>query len=402
VFLKSKVVIVGAGVSGLFAAYKLLEAGIGVDLYDHSSGVGKKFLVAGKGGLNLTHSEERDEFIKNYEGHEELFSSLISEFSPDDLISFCKGLSVETFVGSSGRVFPKELTAAHMLRNWLDALRQYSNFNLFLNHRLVSLQKVDEAFNLDFLSLESKKEISISSNIVVMGLGGKSWKKTGSDGSWVKLINRLGLEISPFLSMNCGYEAKWPDSLKAMLDHDPLKNVSIFGKKGELMLTPFGVEGGLIYAFSKKIQKEIIDNGEFALEIDLRPDSSFDELKNSLSNKRLKDSRGNQLRKSLKLTKVESLLLKETLSKEHYFSDEKVACSLKSFKITLFKARPIDEAISSSGGIKFSEVSDSLESKKHLGLYFMGEMLDWDAPTGGYLFQGCFSSAYRVVKSILS
>ena len=400
--MKNKVVIVGAGVSGLFAAYKLLEAGVAVDLYDHSSGVGKKFLVAGKGGLNLTHSEKRDEFIKKYEGQEEFFSSLISEFSPDDLSRFCKDLGVETFVGSSGRVFPKELTAAHMLRSWVSALSECSNFNLFLNHRLECLEKVDEGFQLGFSDLEKAESLKVINQVVVLGLGGKSWKKTGSDGNWVKLTSSLGLETSPFLSMNCGYEAKWPSSLKKRLDHDPLKNVSIFGKKGELMLTPFGVEGGLIYAFSKKIQKEIIDNGEFELVVDLRPDSSFEELKTSLGNKRLKDSRGNQLRKSLKLTKLESSLLKETLSKESYFSDERVARLLKSFKITLFKARPIDEAISSSGGLKFSEVSESLESKKHPGLYFMGEMLDWDAPTGGYLFQGCFSSAYRVVKSILS
>jgi uncharacterized flavoprotein (TIGR03862 family) len=398
----NKVIIVGAGISGLFASYKLLEAGLCVDLYDHSSGVGKKFLVAGKGGLNLTHSEDLSLFLTKYNDNRGIFESMLDDFSPNDLIAFCNELGVETFTGSSGRVFPKELSAAKMLINWGSKLKENSRFRLFLNHALKDITLVDDGYRLDFFDKQQKKQVTSSSNIVALGLGGKSWKKTGSDGGWVSLINKLNIKTSPFEAMNCGQEIDWGESLKNITDYYPLKNVSINGVKGELMITPFGVEGSLVYAHSKKIQTDILNKGSCILEIDLRPDMSINQMLEILKTKREKDSRGNHLRKCLKLNKVESLILKDKLSKDDYFDDKSVCTLLKGLKLELLRARPLDEAISTSGGVKFSEVNKGLESKLYPGLYFMGEMLDWDAPTGGYLFQGCFSSAYRVVKSILS
>jgi len=398
--LKNKVVILGAGPSGLFAAYLLLEKGFEVDLYDHSSGPGKKFLVAGNGGLNLTHSEPLTEFEKKYSNHSGLFSSLLSDFSPKDLRDFCQKLGVETFVGSSGRVFPKMLNAASMMRNWIDVLKRNKKFSLFLNHRLVDIKVDNSSYLVELFDLRENEKSIIECKKLILGLGGGSWKKTGSDGAWVSILKSLGINVINFSAYNCGHEVQWSEKFRETIDYAYLKNVAINNVIGEVMVTPYGIEGSLIYANSKNIQKQLEVNKKALIEIDLRPNSSHSDLIKKLGKKRSKDSRKNQLRKCLKLTETEYSLLVEILSKQEMADDQTLIQSTKKLKIHLGKPRPIDEAISTSGGIDLAEVDQNFESKKFPGLYFIGEMLDWDAPTGGYLLQGCFSIAHRAASSI--
>lgn len=395
VLKKKHIDIIGAGPSGLFAAYLLLEKGHRVDLYDHSSGVGKKFLVAGNGGLNLTHSDSLEYFSKKYTKHQDLFGQLLVDFSPSDLRDFCAKLGVETFVGTSGRVFPKELNAATMLRNWMNLLKSYDQFNIHLNHQLTDIKPFDSGTVIHMTDLKSNICKEIQCNYLMLGLGGGSWKKTGSDGRWSSIVRKLGIKVSDFYAYNCGYEITWGDKFKNKVEYSYLKNVAINNDVGEVMITPYGIEGSLIYANSKKIQDEISAKGFSKISIDLRPKHSIDSLLIKLGSARIKDSRKNQLRKCLKIKDTEYMLLMEILSKEEIKNNQVVAQVIKRLELHLEVARPIDEAISTGGGVDLSEVSEDFESKKIKGLYFLGEMLNWDAPTGGYLLQGCFSIANR-------
>ena len=397
--LQKHIDIVGAGPSGLFAAYLLLKKGYQINLYDHSSGPGKKFLVAGNGGLNLTHSNPPEVFSEKYTEHATLFSSLLDEFSPQGLRSFCSELGVETFIGSSGRVFPKELNAAKMLRNWITLLRDFEGFNLILNHRLIKIQTKNDALAIHFQDLKNQRNIEIRSQSTILALGGGSWKKTGSDGTWVSMIRSLGIEVAEFKAYNCGYNVDWSEIFQKKVDYSYLKNIAIDGVKGEVMITPYGIEGSLIYANSKSIQKDLSNKGIAAVNIDLRPLTKSEELLNKLKKVRAKDSRKNQLRKCLRIKDTEYMLLMELLSKEELNDDIILVEKIKNLTINLKSARPIDEAISTRGGVEISELTDHFESKKIKGLYFSGEMLNWDAPTGGYLLQGCFCLSRKVSEN---
>ncbi|MBK24730.1 MAG: aminoacetone oxidase family FAD-binding enzyme [Halobacteriovorax sp.] len=387
-----KIIIIGGGPAGLFAAYKLLKKGKAVALYDHSSGLGKKFLVAGNGGLNLTHSEELKVFASRYGKDEELFLELINEFTPDDLRAFCSELGVETFVGSSGRVFPKKLKAAEILLNWTKILKENENFSLFLNHSLISINQNKE------LSFKNEgKEVLVHGDKIIMALGGGSWKKTGSDGAWVSMFENLGIKVNALLPMNCGFEKKWSEYFIKNVDRYPLKNIALRFKdqiiKGEAMLTPFGIEGGGVYALSNKIRDELLKKGRANLFLDLKPDLTAEQIEAKLADKKAKTSLSNHLRKSIGIEKEQFILLKEISSTE---PDK----NIKSLKLELTGIRPIDEAISTSGGVCFSELTNFFELKKIPGVYIAGEMLDFEAPTGGYLLQACFSTANRIVESI--
>ena len=399
--MKEKVVIVGAGPAGLFCAFLLLRHGFEVELYDQSSGPGKKFLVAGNGGLNLTHSEVLSSFSKRYGKDSEFFAELIQDYSPGDLRDFCASIGVETFIGSSGRVFPTKLKAAQMLLNWVKELKSHEGFSLYLKHRLVDFRPPNQ---LVFQSPDGEKIVHSAKTL--LALGGASWKKTGSDGRWVSLLDKLGIEIAPLKPMNCGFDRQWSKAFLEVVDHSPLKNVAIrFGERsvrGEIMLTPFGVEGGAIYALSNLIRDEIERSGQAQIELDLKPDLSSEKICSKLKDRKTKDSMSNHLRKALGLGKSANTLLKELVSKEEYQDCSLLAERIKSLKISLHAPRPIDEAISTSGGVKFSELDRDLQSRKFPGLYIVGEMLDFEAPTGGYLLQGCFSTAYRAVSRIIS
>lgn len=391
--MENKVIIVGGGPSGLFCAYLLLKKNYQVDLYDHSSGLAKKFLIAGNGGLNLTHSEELSSFSQKYVGNEVLFFELISEFSPNDLRNFCDDLGVETFIGTSGRVFPTKLKAAEILLKLTKILKENPNFNLFLKHSLID---IDSNKRLTFTGPNG--EVKIQADTVILATGGASWKKTGSDGKWAGFIQKLGIEVEEFRAMNCGFEISWSEHFKQKIERSHLKNIELCFRKqysrGEAMITPYGIEGGVVYALSKFIQDEIQEKGSAMVKLDLKPDLSLHEIEEKLLKRKPKVSMSNHLRKSLKLDKASVALLFEA---GHDFTADRI----KNLPLKLERPRPIDEAISTSGGVKFSELTKNFESKKIPGLYFAGEMLDFDAPTGGYLLQGCFSTASRLIKGIM-
>jgi uncharacterized flavoprotein (TIGR03862 family) len=376
----------------------LLIEGYEVDLYDQSTGLAKKFLIAGNGGLNLTHSEDLNRFSQRYTHNEEFFSELLNEFSPADLRAFCEELGVETFVGTSGRVFPKNLKAAEILLKWTKSLKEHPRFNLHLKHSLIAMSKDKE---LTFIMPDG--EVKIKAKIVIMATGGASWSKTGSDGKWKNITDKLQIDSNEFKPMNCGFETKWTEHLVSKLDRAPVKNIGLsigsYSSRGEVMITPYGIEGGAIYAISNFIRDEIYLNKAAIIEIDLKPDLSLEQVSGKLSSKKSKDSLANHLRKSLNLDKVAITLLNEVSRNRN----ENITAELiKALPIKLHNIRPIDEAISTSGGVRFNGLTDHFESKEIKGLYFAGEMLDFEAPTGGYLLQGCFSTANRVVNGITS
>lgn len=391
-----KVVIIGGGPAGLFSAYLLLSRGFKVEVYDHSSGFAKKFLVAGNGGLNLTHSEELDNFSKKYNPHEALFRELISEFTPNDLRDFCTKLGVETFIGSSGRVFPKKLNAAEILLSWVQRLKDDKNFSHYLNHGFTSFKGAQK---IEVSHLE--KSIEVEADFFIFAMGGASWSKTGSDGSWAKSFIDNGIALAPFLPMNCGFERAWSKFFVEKIDYTALKNISLsFNQRqvrGEAMLTPFGIEGGGVYALSKELRNELLKKGSCELSIDLKPDLTVHEINEKLKAQPAKASLSNTIRKALGFPAEVFILLKEL---HPDLKKENVAEVVKNLKISFNGIRPIDEAISTSGGVLFSELTEFFELKKRPLNYVVGEMLDFDAPTGGYLLQGCFSTAARAVKGI--
>ncbi len=399
--MKAKVIVIGAGPAGLFCSYLLLKKGYSVDLYDHSSGPGKKFLIAGNGGLNLTHSEELDKFASKYGKNSNRFKNLLEQFSASDLRSWFKEeLGLETFVGSSGRIFPEKMQAGEALVNWIKILKSYEGFNLYLKHKFIKINK-DKELTFEF----SNEKIVVKADSIVFGLGGASWKKTGSDGLWKENLEELGLKINEFLPMNCGFERSWSEFFKKNIQRSYIKNVEVFfnekSVKGDLMLTPYGVEGGPIYALSNFIRDELRNNSTY-ISIDLKPGLSEKAIFSKIENRNKKVSLSNHLRKSLGFSRNIFIFLKELLEPEVFESMEELAKNIKSLKVSLEKPRPINEAISTSGGICFSNLNESLEFKNIEGIYFCGEMLDYEAPTGGYLLQSCFSTAWKVANSISS
>ncbi len=399
--MSKKIAIIGAGPAGLFSAYLLLKAGFEVALYDQSSGVAKKFLIAGNGGLNLTHSEDLDRFAKRYGKDEVLFRRLLHAFSPEDLRSWCQEIGIETFVGSSGRVFPKEMKAGKVVVNWLNSLKEYDQFSLHLKHRLKELKSGRH------LILEGTEgDVEVKADFIILALGGASWKKTGSDGEWKALLDGQDIEVKEFKAMNCGFEREWSSFFIQSVDRAPFKHVEIslhsHKAKGDLMITPYGVEGGVIYALSHLIRDEIEKHSKTTIYIDLFPNLSREEILEKIENKPKKTSLSNYLRKALRLNKSGFILLKELLEPETFQNMDLLSKALKEIPLPLTGVRPLDEAISTSGGVGFNEVDDQFQVKKLPGLYAIGEMLDYEAPTGGYLLQGCFSSAYVACQSIIN
>lgn len=399
--LLKSIVIIGAGPAGLFCSFELLKRGYRVDLYDQQSSPGKKFLVAGNGGLNLTHSEDLKSFCQKYGENEELFKDLISKFTPNDLRSWCAELGVETFIGTSGRVFPKSFKAADILRRWQNALKDNQNFELHLKHRLteIDLEQKELCFQSD------EREIKVKADVIVLALGGASWRRTGSDGKWTQLFEHTSIDPLPFKPMNCGFECKWSDFFKKKVDRKEIKNIALTHKnktvRGEVMITPFGVEGGALYALSSEIRNSIESEQSAMVYLDLKPDLSVHELHTRLTKgMRSGKSLSGVLKSALKLGPVAYTLLRERLDDEELTNPSRIASVLKSLALVFTAPRPIDEAISTAGGVSFEDLSEELELKSYQDIFLIGEMLDFEAPTGGYLLQGCFATAYQVAQTI--
>jgi uncharacterized flavoprotein (TIGR03862 family) len=392
------VTVVGGGPAGLMAAEKLASLGAKVTIYDQMSSVGRKFLMAGCGGLNLTHSESLETFISRYGTAIPWITSILRNFPPDALRAWCHGLGQETFVGSSGRIFPLSLKASPLLRAWLKRLEDL-DVKFKLQHRWHGWdQKGDLLFND-----RGENEIRVQSDIVILALGGGSWARLGSDGRWLDYFRAQNIDVVSLQPSNCGFVVPWSPYFSQRFAGQPLKPViaSFLNTplQGEMMITSEGVEGGIIYALSSKLRDAIASQGQAVLTLDLRPGLSFEDLVKRLSAPRGSQSSSNYLRKSAGLSPLAIALLQENLEQNILPAHpESLARLIKETRLTLTAPCLINRAISSAGGIMCHEIDENCMLRKKPGVFAIGEMLDWEAPTGGYLLQGCFSTAVAAAQ----
>ena len=390
-----KIAIIGGGPAGLMAAEVARAAGAEVDLYDAMASVGRKFLLAGKGGLNLTHSEPSEKFLSRYGARRTQVEPLLESFGPDALQAWVRGLGIETFVGSSGRVFPKDLKAAPLLRTWLRRLRQ-SGVRFHMRHRWSGW---DVQGAPCFVTPEGNR--SVQADAVVLALGGGSWPKLGSDASWVPLLAGRGLQIAPLLPANCGFDVGWSEHFRTKFAGQPVKSVAIILRNdagaeswhpGEFVITETGVEGGVIYSVSAALRDEILAKGVATLRLDLAPDRDVPRLAHDLSRPRGKRTMATHLQRQAHIEGVKAGLLREVVSKEDFADPARLAAAIKSLPLRLVTPRPLEEAISTAGGVPFEALDRRLMVRKLPGIFCAGEMLDWEAPTGGYLLTACFAT----------
>lgn len=384
------VAIIGGGPAGLMAAEIVSAAGIPVRIYDRMPNVGRKFLLAGRGGLNLTHSEDFESFVSRYGAATQFLRPILEAFPPAALIAWAHGLGQETFVGTSGRVFPKAMKASPLLRAWLARLRT-QGVSFHLRHKW---RGWDESGALMFRNESGIAKVH--ADAVVLALGGASWPKLGSDGGWVDILRAKGVAVNTLEPANCGFTVKWSAIFRDRFAGQPLKNVSlsIGGRtvRGECLVTDYGIEGGAIYALSAQLREMIAATGSAVLTIDLRPDIPVSQLQQKLERPRGKESLTNFLRKALNLSPLEINLLREAHGMNLGSDTERLARNLKSVPLTLTKPQGLARAISTAGGIAFSALDENLMLRTLPGIFAGGEMLDFEAPTGGYLLQGAFAT----------
>jgi uncharacterized flavoprotein (TIGR03862 family) len=384
---KSDVLVVGGGPAGLRAAEIVSAAGRRTLLADHKASVGRKFLVAGRGGLNLTHSEPVGDFPARYNDVTGRWKRLLADFSPDDLRAWAKDLGIETFIGTSGRVFPMTKQAAPLLRRWIARLRQ-QGVSFRARHELAGFERTAHGGWMVTLSTPAGPT-KIEARAVVFALGGASWPQTGSDGGWVKLFAAAGVPIVPLQPANCGYEVEWPPEFLAEAEGLPLKNVVVRAGAesiaGELLITKYGLEGGAIYQLGRALRTM----PRPLVTIDLKPSFTVEQLVRKLEHSSVPGLRERAVL-AWRLSPSLAALLRMD---EPSCSALELATRAKNYQIFLRGPRPIDEAISTAGGVSWDALDDRLMIRSHPGLFCAGEMIDWDAPTGGYLLQGCFSTA---------
>ena len=398
------IVVIGGGPAGLMAAEQLLNAGFAVDLYDAMPSVGRKFLLAGIGGLNITHSEAFPAFCSRYAPRETQMTPLLTQFGADALREWCASLGVETFVGTSGRVFPREMKAAPLLRAWLTRLK-HAGLRIHPRHRWQGWSK-----NRQLQFDTPNGAINVAYTAVILALGGGSWKKLGSDGAWMPLLNARGVETAPLLPSNCGFLCAWSEHLRSRFAGAPLKSVALHftdergqhtSRKGEMIVTAQGVEGSLIYAFSARLRDTLMVHGSATFYLDLLPDHSQEALLAVLATRPAHKTLGHFLKSRLKLDGVKAALLFETLDAAQRNDPQRVATALKAIPITLTATTALDEAISTAGGVAFTAMDENLMLNALPGVFCAGEMLDWEAPTGGYLLTGCFASGYHAGRGVI-
>ena len=389
--------VIGGGPAGLMAAETLARGGVQVDLYDAMPSVGRKFLLAGVGGMNITHSEPFDAFLKRYGARAPAIRPLLDAFSPVALRDWIHALGIDTFVGSSGRVFPTGMKAAPLLRAWLHRLRE-SGVRVHVRHRWRGWADDDV---LRFASLQG--ELNVRADAVVLALGGGSWAKLGSDGAWAPLLSQRGVEVAPLLPSNCGFDVAggWSEHLRSRFAGQPLKTVALrftdasgktIERRGELMLSDTGIEGSLVYALSAPLRDTIAAQGAVTVQFDLAPDKILERVIAEVAHPRGARSLSSHLQSRAGIKGAKMALLREVLPADQSNDPVKLAHAIKSLPLTLVGPRPLDEAISSAGGVRFEALNDQLMLRSLPGVFCAGEMLDWEAPTGGYLLTACFAS----------
>ncbi len=382
--------IIGGGPAGLMAAEQLAQGGMAVTVYDSMRSVGRKFLLAGRGGLNITHSEPFAAFLGRYGRSQPHLSPFLNTFGPSELRAWVHDLGIETFVGSSGRVFPTEMKAAPLLRRWLKRLRA-AGVQFQMQHRWLGW--ADDGA-LRFSTPNGEK--LVQADAIILALGGASWPKLGSDGSWVPLLEAQGVEIAPLLPANCGFDVGWSDYFRDKFAGQPLKTIVLhhheFQQRGECVITETGIEGSLIYAASAGLRDEILAKGQATSHLDLLPDRSKAQIAKSLAKPRGSRSMSSHLQSRLRLKGVKAGLLRECVPAADFDDASKLAQAIKRLPLKLTAPRPLAEAISTAGGVTFTSLNQSLMLHALPGCFCAGEMLDWEAPTGGYLLTACFAT----------
>jgi len=383
------VAIIGAGPAGLMAAETLIAAGHKPVIFEAMPTAGRKFMMAGKSGLNLTHSEDIEAFTKRFGEREKQIAAALASFSPTDIRAWANGLGGETFVGSSGRIFPKAFKASPLLRAWLKRLGD-GGAELLTRHKWVGWQK-DGSLMFD----TADGPITVSAKATILALGGTSWPKLGSDGNWCATLADKSVDMADFKPSNCGLNYDWSPYFKEHFAGDPVKGVILkVGDKmakGDFVVTGYGMEGSAIYTVSADVRDQIEKTGKAEIEIDLTPDRSLERITAALSKPRGKKSMATHIKRATGLIGVKANLLRECLPQRAFDDTTKLAQAIKGLRITVASVRPIDEAISVAGGVVFEGLTPHLMLSCMPGTFCAGEMLDWDAPTGGYLLSACFA-----------
>lgn len=402
--LPSTLAVIGGGPAGLMAAERLAAAGHTVDLYDAMPSVGRKFLLAGRGGLNLTHSEAFDAFAGRYGERRAQVEPMLRRFDADALRAWAQALGIDTFVGTSGRVFPREMKAAPLLRAWLHRLRA-SGVRLHMRHRWTGWADDGQ------LRFESPQgEVRVAAAATVLACGGASWPRLGSDGAWVPLLKARGCNVAPLVPANCGFDVAWTPFFAERFAGQPLKSVVLdardgsgrhFRRKGEFIATATGVEGSLVYAASSLLRDEIAARGEALVHLDLLPDWTPERVLAAVAHPRGSRSLGSHLKSRLNIDAIRSALLHEVLDKAALQDAARVAAALKALPLRLLRPRPIAEAISTAGGVRFDSLNGHLMLREAPGVFCAGEMLDWEAPTGGYLLNASMASGLVAAEGVI-
>ncbi len=396
------VVVIGGGPAGLMAAEVLLQGGLAVTLYEGQPSLGRKLLVAGSSGLNLSHAGEFGAFLNQYGERKQRLEPILSQFGPEDVRSWAKSLGVETFVGSTGKIFPEGMNAGELLHTWVARLVG-EGMAIFKNHVWLGW---DEAGNLRFTTPIGER--LVQPNGVVLALGGASWPQTGSDGSWYKTLADQGVKLSPFRPANCGFEVQWRKHLQEKFAGAPVKNVNLtvpagevhlFKQRGEFVITAYGVEGSLIYAAGAKIRDRIEKYGQAEICLDLLPDWSMEKLIGQLSKPRGKRSVSSFLER-MGISGSKLGLVWEVVPRDEMSDPVRLATWIKTLPLRLERPRPIAEAISTAGGVCFEGLDENLMLLDLPGVFCAGEMLDWEAPTGGYLINGCLATGRWVGNGV--
>jgi len=397
--MDKSVAVIGGGPAGLMAADVISAGGLKVDVYDSMPSVGRKFLMAGKSGLNITHSETFEQFVSHYGKRQAQIELLLKNFGPDRLRQWVHGLGIETFIGTSGRVFPVGMKASPLLRAWLKRLTD-SGVTFHLRHKWRGWN-ADQS--LTFETPEGEK--AVTPDATVLALGGGSWSRLGSDGMWVPRLEQAGVRVEALKPSNCGFDVGWSPHFRERFDGHPIKSVVLsfrsFHQQGEFIVTKEGVEGGLIYTASAMIRDEISAHGKAIISLDLAPDRSLEWLAEKLSKPRRARTIASHLKKTVGIKGVKAGLLREFVSKEDFSNVERLAHFIKNLPIPLIAPRPLDEAISTAGGVVFESLDENLMIRSMPGVFCAGEMLDWEAPTGGYLLTACFASGYTTGTGVV-
>lgn len=387
-----RVAVIGGGPAGLMAAQAVASSGAQVDLFDAMPSVGRKFLLAGRGGMNITHAEGYQSFVTRYGRQSHRLRPALDQFGPQQVRDWVHGLGVDTFVGSSNRVFPTDMKAAPLLRAWLHRLRE-SGVQFHMRHRWTGWQDGQLAFDTP----DGPRLLAFDA--VILALGGGSWARLGSDGAWVPLLQAQGVTVEPLVPANCGFDVDWSAHFSSRHAGEPLATVAITAtdidgltikRQGQFVITAGGVEGSLIYALSAALREQIARDGNTTIWLDLVPDFSAERVFDEVTRPRGARSMSSHLQSRLGIKGVKSGLLRECVSADDFADPEKLARAIKLLPVTLKRPRPIDEAISSAGGVSFEGIDGSM-LRAMPGVFVAGEMLDWEAPTGGYLLTACLA-----------